>query len=229
MPCSVLDCGRPRAAQGYCDTHYRRLRRYGNLDAPPRPKRGECSVKKCGRQHYGGGLCQRHWQAKRLHGDPLLVADTGGRKRRAKDDCDVDGCVQPYRVRGFCDKHYRRWKQHGDPLVVIDPNAGIPWLTKGAYRILRMPRHPLARASGHVLEHRMVLFDSIGSGTHACHWCAMVTTWSNSWPKSADALVVDHLDRDRTNNVPGNLVPSCQPCNAKRANEWRGAVKALRQ
>lgn len=225
MPCSVLDCGRVVVAKGYCDTHYRRIRRYGSAQAPPRPARGPCSVENCSNPNAAKGLCRRHYQGLRLHGDPLKVLSTiGGPRRRAKEGCDVADCPDPYRVRGYCDKHYRRWKLHGDPLIVIDPNAGVPWRTKGGYRILRSPGHPLARPSGHILEHRKVLFDAIGPGRHPCHWCGLSVSWDTSWPKSADALVVDHLDDDKANNRRENLVQSCQTCNGQRANSWRKLV-----
>lgn len=226
MHCSVVECGRSLAAKGLCDTHYRRVRRYGSLDAPPRPKRGKCSIEDCGRAHYAKGLCQRHWQSVRLHGDPLAVGDRSGPKRRADELCDVDDCTRAYRSRGYCHMHYTRWRIHGDPTVVVDPNAHIPWRTVGDYRILRRLGHPLARAQGLVLEHRMVLFDAIGPGQHPCRWCQTLVTWESWWPKSADALVVDHLDRNRSNNAVENLAPSCQGCNARRANQWRALPQA---
>lgn len=34
----------------------------------------------------------------------------------------------------------------------------------------------------------------------------------------ANALVVDHVDHDRSNNDRDNLVPSCQRCNANRGS-----------
>jgi len=57
-----------------------------------------------------------------------------------------------------------------------------------------------------VFEHRAVLYDEIGGGGHPCHYCGIVVYWQYD-------LVVDHVDEDKTNNSPANLVPSCTPCN----------------
>src|SRR3990167_11499676 len=38
--------------------------------------------------------------------------------------------------------------------------------------------HPLGRSrDGKVMLHRIVLYDQIGPGTHACHWCGRLVTW----------------------------------------------------
>jgi hypothetical protein len=69
--------------------------------------------------------------------------------------------------------------------------------------------HPLARPSGWVAQHRMVLFDSIGEGPHACDWCEAEVWWGRN-------LHADHLDHDRGHNAPMNLVPACDRCNSRR-------------
>lgn len=50
--------------------------------------------------------------------------------------------------------------------------------------------------------------------THYSRWRRNGTLW----PAHADALVVDHVDHDRSNNDRDNLVPSCQRCNANRGS-----------
>lgn len=226
MSCSIDGCNKPHAAVGLCDTHYHRLRRYGSTDKPPRPQRGGCKVEDCARPHVGLGYCGRHWRSFKRHGDPLAAKDGFGARRKGDGTCAFDDCPLPYRSHGYCPKHYERFRVHGDPTVVVDPNAHNPWKTVGSYKILRKVGHPLARTSGLVLEHRLVLYDHIGAGPHPCHWCGTSVRWDVSWPKASDGLVVDHLDRDRSHNVPANLVPSCQPCNARRANQWRYAKVA---
>lgn len=54
------------------------------------------------------------------------------------------------------------------------------------------------------------------AGIHPCHWCRRPVAWDEAHPQSMDALVADHLDGDKTNNVPENLVPSCGMCNWNR-------------
>lgn len=71
--------------------------------------------------------------------------------------------------------------------------------------------HPLAAKNGAISEHRKVLYDKIGPGVHACHWCGKQIEWLS--PVRAMQICVDHLDEDKQNNAPENLVPSCFLCN----------------
>ena len=61
----------------------------------------------------------------------------------------------------------------------------------------------------------MVLWEKIGPGSHPCHWCGHLLVWMHGL--SAESLQVDHLDEDRANNDPTNLVPSCHTCNKLRS------------
>lgn len=86
---------------------------------------------------------------------------------------------------------------------------------KTRYRTLHVDKdHPLI-CNGEVLpEHRVILWEKIGPGSHVCHHCQQSVTWMvGVGPSVPGALVVDHLDRNSLNNDPDNLVPSCQPCN----------------
>lgn len=86
---------------------------------------------------------------------------------------------------------------------------------KYPYLQVRASGHPIADRRGNVVEHRKVLYDTIGAGVHPCHWCGRELHWRtrNKHNPLPDDLVVDHLDGDKRNNDPVNLVPSCQPCN----------------
>lgn len=83
--------------------------------------------------------------------------------------------------------------------------------------------HPLAMKWGYVLEHRFVLYESIGPGSHPCHWCKATVSWGapGTGNRSKGVLVVDHMDGDKLNNDIGNLVPSCNGCNISRSNARR--------
>jgi hypothetical protein len=83
------------------------------------------------------------------------------------------------------------------------------------YVIVHAPAHPLANAHGWQFEHRIVLYDNIGPGTHACHWCKRPVSWALHY-NGDGGLGVDHVDRVRTNNSIANLVPCCRSCNCKR-------------
>lgn len=99
----------------------------------------------------------------------------------------------------------RRGKRNGG-----EPAAGQ--FLKYGYRILTgQQEHPLSLSDGTLAEHRKVLYDKIGPGSHPCHWC----DWELAWG-GVDGICVDHLDTDRLNNNPENLVPSCHDCNKFR-------------
>jgi hypothetical protein len=140
------------------------------------------------------------------------------------DLCSVDGCGRPRAAktngtrRSMCSGHYSRKQVHGDvradqPIVAYAP-SGTGHVGSGGYWLDQQPDHPLAfPSSGKVLRHRAVLYESIGPGSHPCHWCKRMVAWEDAPP---NGLVADHVDGDRFNNDPANLVPSCQTCNLNR-------------
>lgn len=84
-------------------------------------------------------------------------------------------------------------------------------------RILRAPEHPLAGSTGLVSAARAALYDKLGPGWHACHWCGRKVRWLigvRGNPRTA--LVADHVDSDPLNDAIANLVPACGTCNATR-------------
>lgn len=76
MNCSVDKCEKPTIAQGYCESHYRRWRRYGDpLAGRAAPTRGApCSIEGCDKPIKGHGYCKRHYNRWRKHGDPYEVS-----------------------------------------------------------------------------------------------------------------------------------------------------------
>lgn len=84
------------------------------------------------------------------------------------------------------------------------------------------PGHPVATSRGLTLLHRKVLYDAIGPGPHPCHWCGTPVAWKRG-REAIKALVVDHLNHDKDDNDPGNLVPSCNACNGHRmpGDNWQ--------
>jgi hypothetical protein len=96
----------------------------------------------------------------------------------------------------------------------------------GQYVKIWAPDHPLATRSGMVLEHRAVLHDDMGDEPVFCHWCDEPLDW-DAVVADVDEVTVDHLDWDRRNNDPGNLVPACRPCNAGRHAPKPSAVPAV--
>jgi hypothetical protein len=89
------------------------------------------------------------------------------------------------------------------------------------YRACVARDHPLAPPSGVMQVCRIVLYDKIGPGSHPCHWCGQPVQWRviKKGGRLPDELMVDHLDWDKQNDDPANLVPSCNHCNHTRTRE----------
>lgn len=173
--------------------------------------RAMCSTDGCEKTVHGRGLCSMHYErARKLDALPE-------RTDRAPQ-CSVTGCTETRAAgRTICSMHRERIRSHGDTGAAerIRSKPGTATRRPDGYLIRTSPDHPLARAQGRVLEHRRVLFAAIGPGPHQCHWCSRPVDWTRG-VSTPDALVVDHLDFDRANNDPSNLVPSCHPCNSQR-------------
>lgn len=184
-------------------THWKRLRRHGDVNRGRQKKEPQiCSVSGCGKKVEARGWCQTHYVRWKVRGDPLFTP--------YRTDCSVPGCTRPHAKNGLCDLHNGRMKRTGttdQPMRLIDPKR---------YRVRTRPEHPVAMVNGRVYLHRAALYDAIGPGKHSCHWCGRLVSWDRTYPWHADALLADHIDGDRHNNEPPNLVPSCNGCNAGR-------------
>lgn len=137
--------------------------------------------------------------------------------------CIIDGCGKPrYQQRKLCSTHAMRKHRYGDPSIGKS-REGNTWTTSNGYgRLFVGHDHPLADGKGCAHSHRVALFERIGPGVHQCHWCGADLQWLRRGSSWAGVLVVDHLDDDKGNNAPGNLVPSCFSCNALRARWGTG-------
>lgn len=176
------------------------------------PKR-TCTADDCARTPHARGLCSMHYARMLRHG-------TTEAPQRQRHNCTVDGCGRQSHALGYCAMHYRRVRKTGDPFGLLQAPAGSGTVTPLGYRMVFAPGHPIAGRRRQVFEHRVVLYDAIGPGSHPCHWCAKVVDWGASVP-DPEALVVDHIDGDPSNNHLANLVPSCISCNSRRANGCR--------
>jgi len=58
------------------------------------------------------------------------------------------------------------------------------------------------------MEHRKVMYDMLGPGPQTCFWCGVTLEWPEA--------VVDHLNEDKQDNRPENLVVACNNCNRAR-------------
>ena len=188
----------------------------------------QCSVDGCERSAKTRGWCPTHYTRWLKYGDVNVVRPRG--KPATPHPCTVDGCSERPIARGLCSMHYQRLRLYGDPGPAERKRRanGTGCLQQDGYITVYDPAHPLARAStGSVLWHRRELYDRIGPGEHPCFYCGRTLRWDVTIHEGPDALTVDHLDWNRENNDPENLVPSCNACNCRRS-ERQLAIAQMR-
>jgi len=174
-----------------------------------------CTVDGCDRPHLARGLCKLHYDRKRTTGEPGPATPMAD--RTPPEHCIVAGCARSCKAKGYCAMHYGRLLVHGEvggPERLLAHKGG-GYVNKHGYRRIYLPAHPLgaARHDGQVEEHRVVLYDSIGPGPHACYWCGTEVDW---FAEEHRKLQTDHVNADKLDNRAENLVPSCRPCNTTR-------------
>ena len=106
---------------------------------------------------------------------------------------------------GLCEACYCRKRHNGS----YKRNAyKYRYKTGAGYIRLLVPNHPLADSAGNVFEHRKVAFEKYGNGIQRCFWCGCLMMWSET--------VIDHLNENKADNRPENLMVSCNCCNRAR-------------
>lgn len=160
---------------------------------------------------YGRGLARKYCT-------PECGRTQWGAMRKAKPrtPCTVPGCGEPAtRAKAsLCEKHYYRVRRQGTTDFVGGAKPGDLEHSQG-YVLSAAPGHPRALGGYRAYQHRVVFTDAHGEGPFKCHWCDTRVTWAD--------MHVDHLDEDKTNNAPANLVASCAACNMHRSDEKKMA------
>lgn len=144
--CDIDTCLAVSTKSGFCEKHYRTMRRKGLLgwdgafcnseDECKNPalskglcnkhynqKRKEgtqCSVDGCVKVVLGNGLCSAHYKRMKLYGD------VNAYNKPVRQECKVQGCEEKQAAHELCDTHYRRFKKIGrdciiDESFVYDP------------------------------------------------------------------------------------------------------------
>lgn len=133
--------------------------------------------------------------------------------------CCVPECDRKavYKTKRLCQRHYfRQWRYGTTELTRVGKRARR-FVTPNGYVRVFAAGHPLADATGYVLEHRMVAYDARCGAIDVCERCRLVAvTWRTCH--------VDHDDGVRRNNDPPNLFVTCVGCNTQRNLARRGVL-----
>lgn len=109
--CIQSDCEKPAATRGWCSTHYRRWRLYGDPEyVTPRKRGATCSIDDCDEKTVGRGWCRKHYNRWWKHGDPTYVKEwtLPPQNRPRNFGCRADGCDNKHFAKGFCKNHYQQ-------------------------------------------------------------------------------------------------------------------------
>lgn len=140
--CAVGGCDRAAYAKGFCQAHWRRVKKTGSPGtakindrraqySQPRvskakvvrlPSRGArvCKLVGCKRPAYSRGWCQSHyrrWRDNGKPGDAEIGPPSSKRLSSLTVTCTVPGCNRPTQSKNLCSAHYRRWWAYGDVLA----------------------------------------------------------------------------------------------------------------
>lgn len=160
--CTVAGCSGKHMAKGLCTAHYARMRNGTDMSKPViRKVRSKaeipCKASGCDRFTYTD-YCMTH-KARINRGISLdkPIRPFG------RIGCTVAGCKRKHLAKGLCSFHYDR-STDGRPIDAPRKRnePGIGTITEDGYRQFHRSGHPSANASGHLLEHRMIMAEMLG-------------------------------------------------------------------
>jgi hypothetical protein len=109
--CKAKDCNRQVNAKGYCDKHYRRVKKSGTTEKTDFIQK-ECNSTECKRSAKSKGLCDMHYRRLKTTGKTELSVKI---KRR----CKIENCEKPHAAKDLCRIHYEMIRQK----MIIDERA----------------------------------------------------------------------------------------------------------
>lgn len=133
------------------------------------------------------------------------------------EQCSVEGCGMEANRKGarLCEKHYMRQRRNGNTKSQYERAEEFS-AHSGGYLLAKAKGHPLSLGGMRAYAHRVAFHEANGEGPFSCYWCGVGVSWAD--------MHVDHLDDDKHNNDPKNLVASCPVCNMQRGHHKQVAT-----
>lgn len=155
--CGVDCCDKAHEGYGLCNSHYKKLRRYGSPIGPfLRKGRQVCSVDSCSTYIEAHGYCVKHLRQIQNHGE---ITDN----KRLKAICKADDCSRNARALGLCQKH-RSWLDKTGDYNSAPSRKGVGRGTGNngsAYQFVKI-EDDAYYPNEWIQEHRLVMANHIG-------------------------------------------------------------------
>ena len=127
----------------------------------PYTKDYPCQAEGCTRSKRYKLYCPTHHARWKKWGDPLGNAPHGNNLKHTH--CTIDDCKNKHAAKGMCQTHYSRNALYGDPRKVNKPiRSEKARVNQSGYVEIYKPEHPNSNTSSYILEHRLVMSDSLG-------------------------------------------------------------------
>lgn len=162
--CKVEECQTKVYCKEYCQSHYRRWKKWGDPLLGQRPfkypKGTLCSVEGCTKGVKAKQLCSMHHT--RLYRNGSIEVVKKVYKYEISDLCPVTlesgkRCRNQKYAQNMCKKHYLANYRHGDPLAdftkELDPKS---------YILVQSHGHPNGNSNGRIVEHRLIMATHLG-------------------------------------------------------------------
>lgn len=96
--CKDEECSRSAISKGYCDKHYRRVKKYGNSKTVYKYIDKPCLDDECNNNAISKGYCDKHYRRFKKTG-----TSKSSQKRQI---CQIDGCKNKHLAKSLCYTHY---------------------------------------------------------------------------------------------------------------------------
>lgn len=184
--CSVDECTKAVTARAMCNSHYRKLLKYGTpTHTQPRIADMTCDAHGCDKPRSKREWCGTHYLRMYKHGDANY-------QRTTYNECTIDGCARTPRTRTspHCEVHYYRMRRTGSITLTS---------TRTASPSYRAAHSRIARDQGHAREHPCV-----DCSAPAQHWSYTHTDPDERMSRGGQPYSVDQQHYE----------PRCPPCHA---------------